>query len=300
MASIIIVSFNTEDLTRNCLASLAEHESGMEVIVVDNASRDGSADMVETEFPDVRLVRLVENVGFGGANNIGYQQATHDEIILLNSDTVLNDNALTQCLERLRADPKLGVVSPALMGVDGVPQQCRHRFPTVGDHLRKAFRGTPRPASDVPEDCCWLAGTCLVLKKKAIEQVGGLFDDALFMYWEDADLSSRLLSGGWRLAECKDVEIIHYGGASGGGPDSVRRPDLHAWYTFGRHHWFSKHRPWWERLSLWTLEVVDTFRCFLRGLLHRDKRTEWVHAVTMLRVLFGRIVGRRPSPIGKS
>ena len=300
MASIIIVSFNTEELTRNCLASLATHESDMEVIVVDNASRDGSADMIAAKFPDVTLIRLAENVGFGGANNVGYQHATHDDIILLNSDTILNDNALTQCLQRLHADPKLGVVSPALMGVDGRPQQCRHRFPTVGDHIRKALRQTPRSTSDVPEDCCWLAGTCLVLKREAIESAGGLFDDALFMYWEDADLSSRLLASGWRLAECGDIEIIHYGGASGGGPDSVRRPDLHAWYTFGRHHWFSKHRPVWERLSLWSLEVFDTFRCFVRGLLHRDKRTEWVHAATMLRVLLGRIVGRKPSPIGKS
>ena len=107
MASIIIVSFNTEELTRNCLASLATHESDMEVIVVDNASRDGSADMIAAEFPDVTLIRLAENVGFGGANNVGYQHATHDDIILLNSDTILNDNALTQCLQRPQLYHKL-------------------------------------------------------------------------------------------------------------------------------------------------------------------------------------------------
>ena len=299
MASIIIVSFNTEDLTRKCLASLQVHEPDMEVIVVDNASSDNSARMIRNEFPDAKLISLDENAGFGGANNVGYRHATHDFIILLNSDTILNDNAMTQCVDRLKANPRLGVVSPSLMGVDGRAQQCRHRFPTVSDHVRKALRLKPKPASEVPEDCCWLAGTCLILRRKAIEDAGGLFDDALFMYWEDADLSSRLLATGWKLEECKDIEIIHHGGASGGGPDSLRRPDLHAWYTYGRHHWFSKHRPIWERLALWSLEVLDTIRCLIRGILHRNRRNEWTHAGTMLRVLVGRLFGQKPSPIGK-
>lgn len=271
----------------------------MEIIVVDNASKDNSVQMIRTEFPETKLITLEENVGFGGANNVGYQHATEDFVILLNSDTILKDNAMTQCVERVKANPELGVVSPSLMGVDGIPQQCRHRFPTVGDHVRKALRQQPKSTSEVPDDCCWLAGTCLVLRREAIEQAGGLFDDALFMYWEDADLSSRLLASGWKLEECTDIEIIHYGGASGGGPDSLRRPDLHAWYTYGRHHWFSKHRPIWERLSLWSLEVIDTFRCFVRGVLHKERRNEWTHAGTMLRVLVGRLVGQKPSPIGK-
>jgi GT2 family glycosyltransferase len=299
MASIIIVSFNTKELTRNCLTSLQQHEPNMHVIVVDNASHDGSAEMISREFPDVKLVTLTDNVGFGGANNVGYQHVVDDIVILLNSDTILNNNALSQCVQRLNDNPKLGVVSPALRGVDGQPQQCRHRFPTVSDHVRKALRKQPNSVADVPEDWCWLAGTCLVLKKEAIEQAGGLFDHNLFMYWEDADLSSRLLAAGWKLAECKDIEIIHYGGASGGGPDSVRRPDLHAWYTYGRHHWFAKHRPIWERFSLWTLEVLDTFRCLVRGVVRPDRRTEWVHAGTMFRVLIGRLFGQKPAPIGK-
>lgn len=299
MASIIIVSFNTKQLTRNCLASLRKHEPEMEVIVVDNASHDGSTEMVAAEFPEAQLLTLNENLGFGGANNIGYQHVTHDVVILLNSDTILNNNALTRCVERLHSDPAMGVVSPALRGIDGKPQQCRHRFPTVGDHVRKALRGQPFSVADVPEDCCWLAGTCLVLRKEAIEQAGGLFDDNLFMYWEDADLSSRLLEAGWKLSECKDIEIVHYGGANGGGPDSVRRPDLHAWYTYGRHHWFSKHRPVRERFCLWSLEVLDTFRCLIRGILRPNRRHEWVHASTMFRVLVGRLFGQKPSPIGK-
>lgn len=298
MASIIIVSFNTCELTRNCLQSLREHESDSEVIVVDNNSHDGSAGMIRDEFPEVKLVVLQQNIGFGRANNAGYEHATHDVVILLNSDTVLNDNALSRCIALLDRDPALGVVSPCLVGIDGTPQQCRHRFPTVGDHVRKALRLKPAAVDEVPEHRSWLAGTCLVLRREAIEQAGGLFDHSLFMYWEDADLSSRLLSSGWKLAVAQDATITHYGGASGGGPDGVRRPDLHAWYTFGRHYWFSKHRPLWERVALWSLEFIDTFRCFVRGAIHRDQRTEWVHARTMGSVLVRRLFGLKPNIIG--
>ena len=297
MASIIIVSFNTCELTRNCLLSLQEHEPGSEVIVVDNASHDQSADMIQDEFPDVKLVRLEKNVGFGRANNAGYEHATTDVIVLLNSDTILNDNALARCEARLKSDSTVGVVSPKLMGVDGVPQQCRHRFPTIADNFRKAFRMKTSPVDRVPEDWSWLAGTCLVLRREAIEQAGGLFDHELFMYWEDADLSSRLLASGWKLVVADDATITHYGGASGGGPDATRRPDLDAWYTFGRHYWFSKHRPLWESVTLWLMEFLDTFRCLIRGAVHRSRRNEWVRARTMLQVLTRRLVGLKPKQL---
>lgn len=298
MSSIIIVSFNTSELTRNCLLSLREHEPDAEVIVVDNASRDDSVEMLRDQFPEVKLIALETNVGFGRANNEGYRLATHDVIVLLNSDTILTDSALTTCSQHLDRDPTVGVVSPNLIGFDGIPQQCRHRFPTVGDQFRKAFRMPTAAVDCVPEDWSWLAGTCLVLRRDAIEQAGGLFDHELFMYWEDADLSSRLLESGWRLHVAKDATITHYGGASGGGPDGSRRPDLDAWYTFGRHYWFSKHRPAWERIVLWSLEFIDTFRCFIRGLIHPSRRSEWVRARTMMSVLIRRLFGMKPNPIG--
>lgn len=294
MLSVILVSFNAREHLRLCLNSLARHEPGAEVIVVDNASRDGSAEMVAGQFPQVRLVQTGRNAGFAAANNAGLAVATRPFVALLNSDTEVTDDSLSRCVRRLQADPTLGGVHPRLMGTDGLPQQCEHRFPTLAESVRKAFRLPPR--DDARRHTTWLAGTALVLRRQALDEIGGGLDSGYFMYWEDADLSAMLRGRGWGLAVQQDAEVRHHGGASGGGPDASRRADLYAWYCYGRHRWFRRNRSPLEAALVWLLDLADVPRKFLRGLFHSARRKgEWAHARVTARVLMSGLLGRTPS-----
>lgn len=299
MVSVIIVSFNTKDLTRNCLASLRDQYAEAHVVVVDNASKDGSAEMVRDEFPEVELITLDRNAGFGGANNIGYERCQNsDYVILLNSDTFIPDDSLQRCIRFMDANADVGATSPKLIGMDDQPQQAQHPFPTVSDVFRKFFWARSLYQKEIELDNSWLAGTCLVVRREALEQAGGLFEHKLFIYWEDADLSSRLLKTGWKLRVVQDACIRHYGGASGGGPDACRRPDLHAWYTYGRHYWFCTHRPFWQYGTICLMDFLDVFRTSLRATIRKSRRIEFAHAKTMLKVLWLRATGRRPKLLG--
>jgi GT2 family glycosyltransferase len=293
MISIVVVSFNTKDFLRICLNSLLQYEPESEIIVVDNASQDGSVEMVRSEFPHVKLLVSQVNLGFAGANNIGLAEATRPFIVLFNSDAELLSPSLSRCVDRLISEPKLGAVHPLLRGNDGRPQQSLHRFPTLGKVVRQAVKMNDSVNND--DIATWLAGTCLVIRRTALDQIGGKLDDGYFMYWEDADLSARFRLAGWELAIESDAEVKHFGGASGGGPDAARRPDLYAWYCFGKHRWFRRNRPWYEGLGLFFLDAFDVPRKYLRGLIHRARRkAEWAHAGATARVLALSLIARSP------
>ena len=289
--SLIIVNYNTREFLRQCLASIQIHESQADVIVVDNASRDGSVAMVRQEFPRVTVLEMGWNAGFAAANNAGLEQAVGDFVVLLNSDTVLEDASLSRCAQWMRENPKLGACSPRLIGVDDRPQQCRYSFPSLREMIRVALW---MPPSDCPNTVGWLAGTALVLKRQALDEIGGGLDDGFWMYWEDADLSARLLKAGWSLEPFEAGHVRHYGGASGGGLDATRRADLHAWYVYGRHRWFAKHRSIATRFGLVVFDVIDTARQALRGLVRPSRRGDLVHARVSARVLWDRLFGGKP------
>jgi len=293
MLSIIVVSFNTRDLLRTCLASVMRHQPGAEIIVVDNASRDGSAGMVRLEFPGVKLVESCTNLGFAGANNAGIKLATGSYVALLNSDAELGDDSLTRCVARLEQNPKLGAVHPALIGADGKAQQCEYPLPSLRRIARDVVRLSAEPAS--APDQTWLAGTALVIRRTALEAVGGGLDAGYFIYWEDADLSARLRAAGWELAVEPGTLVRHVGGASGGGPDAGRRADLYAWYCYGKHRWFRRNRPAWEAAAVWLLDVMDVPRKFLQGVRHGARRkAAWAHARVTARILALGLLGLKP------
>jgi GT2 family glycosyltransferase len=300
MLSIVIVSYNTECLLRQCLESLRRHCPSAQVIVVDNASRDGSAAMVRAEFPEAELIELLRNVGFAGGNNAGLSRATGDCVVLLNSDTVLEDDSLTRAAAWLAENPRVGATSPALVGIDDRPQQCIYPYPSLAERARQVLRGGLTPNTSEGVGAGWLAGTCLMIRREALGAVGGALDDGFFMYWEDADFSARLLEAGWEVKPCPVGRIRHHGGASGGGTDDRRRPDLHAWYVYGNHRWYAKHRPAWQAASLWLLDFLDVFRKSLRALVRPSRRHEWSQARVTVGVLAGRLLGRAPALPGKT
>ena len=294
MISILVVSYNTRELLAGCLRSIEAHCPGAEVVVVDNASRDGSAEMVADRFPAVRLVAERTNLGFAGANNAGLPHCRGESIVLFNSDAELVDDSLQRCADWLRDHPGLGAVSPRLIGFDDRPQRCRYRFPTLGQRLRVTLRLADAPDPDEQDDSGWLAGTALMIRREALEALGGRLDDGFFMYWEDADLSIRLRRGGWGLAVHPDARIRHHGGASGGGADASRRTDLYAWYAWGRHRWFAKHRPRWQSACLWLLDGIEVPRKAIRAAIRPRRRYEWPQARVLTRILLLRLVGATP------
>jgi N-acetylglucosaminyl-diphospho-decaprenol L-rhamnosyltransferase len=225
--TVIIVSWNVRELLRRCLESLALDRGTMDVIVVDNASTDGSPDMVRTDFPHVRLVRNDENHGFPAANNQGLGLSQGRTLLLLNPDTEVVGDALATMVSHMDAYPEVGALGPQLRYPDGSLQSSRRRFPslstalvesTVVQEWWKDNRILRRYyMSDTPDDAIqpvdWVVGACLMVRRQAYEQAGGL-DEGFFMYSEEMDWCRRIKDAGWEIVYLPAATVIHHEGKS--------------------------------------------------------------------------------------
>lgn len=227
--SVIIVSFNTRDLLRDCLKSLETEVAGMsyEIIVVDNASKDGSAEMVEREFPHLRLIKSEINLGFAGGNNRGFAVAHGRYIVLLNSDAFLKPNALQKAFEKMEADQNIGLGGAKLIGRDDLPQPSARMFPSIlndflilsglSDRFPKSkFFGRPDRTWADPNESAevdWVPGAFTMIRHEALKKVG-YFDEKFFLYYEEVDLCRRFKNAGYSVWYWADVVCIHLGGES--------------------------------------------------------------------------------------
>jgi N-acetylglucosaminyl-diphospho-decaprenol L-rhamnosyltransferase len=236
--SIVIVNWNTRELLAACLRSLdvGRGSDKCEVIVVDNASRDGSADMVAACFPDVRLVRNDCNVGFARAVNQGVRLAQGPYILLLNSDTEATFDVLRRCVHYLDEHPDVAAVGCRLVFPDGMVQSSCFRFPSLfGVLLTSAFISQLAPHSRLLNwnrygNCAWqgpstvdcVMGSFMLVRRTAIEG-NDLFDEKFFMYGEETDLCMRWRRNGLRVVHLPDVTIKHLHGGS------AKSPAVRAW-----------------------------------------------------------------------
>lgn len=227
--TITIVSWNTENLTRDCLKSLLTENVRRiaEVHVVDNNSKDGSVEMIRREFPEVKLFANDENLGFARANNQSWREATGRYWLLLNSDTVVKPQAIEKLIAFMDAHPQAGMASAKLLNADGTPQCCAQReeglftalleFSRLHKLLPAKTRGDLLLGTyfsyDRPQKLGWAWGTALIVRREAIEQVGELSED-YFMYGEDMEWSLRMRKHGWEVWFCPEAEITHFGGQS--------------------------------------------------------------------------------------
>ncbi len=257
--SVIIVSWNVRDLLRACLASLAAGAAAaaerpsltVEVIVVDNASADGSAAMVAAEFPAVQLIANPENRGFTGGNNQGLALAHGRYVLFLNPDTVVSPGALSTMVAYMEAHPKVGALGPRLRYGDGSLQSSARRFPTLATALlestplawhwpenrwARAYRMedeglkiedsrlkiqiAPEMAANlqssifnVASPVDWVVGAALLTRRAVLDEIGG-FDEGYFMYSEELDWCRRAALAGWQTVYLPAAEIIHYEGKS--------------------------------------------------------------------------------------
>ncbi|HVX31344.1 MAG TPA: glycosyltransferase [Nitrolancea sp.] len=229
--SIIIVSYNVRDLLLACLASLegwlATTNRQVEVIVVDNASSDGSADSVRRRFPATRVIELERNLGFAAANNRAATEARGTSLVFLNPDTTVTGDAFGVMLDYLQEHPDAGVVGPRIVYPDGTTQPTRRRFPTRRTgflestivqqfwHDNRALRRyyVADRSNDELQEVDWLVGACLMVRRDTLTDAG-LFDERFFMYSEEVEWAHRVREAGWRIVYLPSALIVHHEGGS--------------------------------------------------------------------------------------
>jgi len=264
--TVVILNYNTRDHLRSCLEAVRAEGSTTvgggpleaEVLVVDNASSDGSADMVDREFGWVRLVRSPRNGGVAFGNNLALRAARGEAILLLNPDTLLPSGAIAQFVDILRAHPEAGIVGPKLLRPDGTMHlACRRSFPTPSvafyrlSGLSRLFPRSPRfgrynltfidPDRAIEVDS--VCGACLIVRREVIDRVGFL-DERFFMYGEDLDWCLRTRQAGWTVRYEPSILVRHQHGAAS--RQRALRTNVHffrAMDLFYRKHYVQQYHP---------------------------------------------------------
>jgi GT2 family glycosyltransferase len=270
--SVVVLSWNTREILRACLDSLSRDTpcEPREIIVVDNGSTDGSAEMVAREYPTVRLIRNAENDLYAEPNNQGARVATGRYLCLLNSDTEVRRGALDRLVEFLEGHKTYGAVAPKLVSPDGTVQRACRRFPTLLEPLLESTSlGTFPPGSWISwwssmgdfdhrhsRDVCQPPGACLLLRTEEYLAMGGL-DPSLSLFFNDVDLCLKLRRKGRRVRYLAEAEVMHHQGFSTRAQQARMRNLL--WIQNRTAYYRKNHGRLAERwlravLGLWALE----------------------------------------------
>jgi hypothetical protein len=250
LISNVVVNWNTRNLLKDCIDSILTTAGSLnpEIIIVDNASTDGSQDFIRASYPNISLLENQENVGFARGNNQGVNASHGRFILLLNSDAFLLPGALQKALEQVQTNPKVGIVGAQLLNPDGSFQASHTRFPTnwqeflilsgLGRMLcRKSYPSYGPEESKGPQIVDYVEGAFLLVRRDAYTQIGGL-DESYFMYSEEVDLCYRMKNAGWEVWYHPEVEVVHIGGAS----SKQRKPQREADLYRSRVHFMRKSR----------------------------------------------------------
>jgi GT2 family glycosyltransferase len=272
--TIVIVSYNCRQPLQTCLLTLTSGGDPLTILVVDNASTDGTAEMLTCDFPTVRLIQNAKNHGFAAACNQGIRACVSDFILLLNPDTMLRPATLLKLTDTMRAQPNIGACGPRVLNTDGSLQPSCRRFPTlramVYDELGlgRLFPHSRRLAKyrmhgwehDETCDVDQLMGSCLLLRRMALEHVG-LLDERFFLYFEEVDLCQRLQKTGWRVVFVADATVTHLGGESS---KTDPRNSLGHRYS-SLFAFYRKHYPKWQLPILRLFVQIAAFARVLCG-----------------------------------
>ena len=284
--AVVIVSYDVRDLLAGCLTSLDGQGESLEVVVVDNASRDGSAEMVAADFPNASLIQNHENRGFGAAANQGIAATVAPYVLSLNPDTVLHPGAISGLIAYLDQHPEVGAVGPKILRQDGsLDLASRRSFPspTVAllrlSLLSRLFPRSRRLARynltdrspDVPQEIDAGTGACLMFRRAALAQVG-VYDDAFFMYGEDLDLCFRLKEAGWKVMYWPASVVVHYKGRSSRQRSSAMIREFHRsmWIFFSKH--YRRNTPAPVAALIYAGIELRSTGLLLANAVRRDKR----------------------------
>lgn len=224
LISIIIVNYNGLEYTRNAVRSILRYSPQSEIIVIDNGSTDGSPESLAREFPEIKLKVMTENRGFGYGNNRGVEQASGKFLFFLNNDTYLVEDTPSRLASVLQEDATVGICGPKLLNRDGTFQLSFGLDPSIVNEwiVRRMHRRIKKRdaayASELEmryenKHVDWLTGASLMVRREAFEAVGG-FDEAFFMYFEDADLCRRIRERGFAIRYLPSTSLIHLVGQS--------------------------------------------------------------------------------------
>lgn len=262
-ATILIVNFDSGAHLAACLDSVGAHAPDSRVIVVDNASRDGSESTAAARGPRVTLVRNTENVGFARAVNQACALTTNERVLLLNPDCILEAGCLDPLSAELDAHPECAIAAPRVLNEDGTVQGSVRGHPNLltgvfgrTSLLTRLFPNSALARRNVvvggghelreSRTADWVSGACMLVRRRALDDVGG-FDARYFLYWEDADLCRRLAAVGYTIRYVPTATVAHSGGGSS---RSVRALAIRAFHR-SAYLYYSTHvaRGPWTRLG---------------------------------------------------
>jgi N-acetylglucosaminyl-diphospho-decaprenol L-rhamnosyltransferase len=222
--SIIILNYKSKVKTLACLESIrAADLSGLEleIIVVDNNSNDGIEKDIKEKYKEIKFIRNNKNIGMGAGNNTGINKAQGEFILILNADTKLEKNSIKELYNLCKDWPAVGIAAPELINPDGSHQDSCYRFPTFFMPLyRRTFIGrffkskvnaflVKDQSERLPLEVDWVMGSCLMIRKEALEKIGGGFDERFFMYFEDVDMCRSMWQAGYKVIYYPKARIIH-------------------------------------------------------------------------------------------
>ncbi|MFN6514489.1 MAG: glycosyltransferase family 2 protein [Nostoc sp. CreGUA01] len=255
--SIILVNYNGAEILPDCVNSIEQFIDlpSYEIIVVDNASSDGSVELIIEKFPQVRLLRQTKNRGFGAGNNAGAKLASGEFLFFLNTDTILTSNILPHLIGLMQADRKIGILGPKLLNSDGSLQISVS--PALGikgeyqarkmhlDYVNSSEQVLIEQRFQEIQEVDIVVGAAFLIRSSLFHQLGG-FDENFFMYFEESDLCQRAQNQGYKIIYTPLVSLVHLKGYSIQKSANAMAIE----YRRSQIYYYQKHRPWWEQFIL--------------------------------------------------
>ncbi|HXW01692.1 MAG TPA: glycosyltransferase family 2 protein, partial [Anaerolineae bacterium] len=288
----IILNTNRRDDTLDCLTSLAQNTyQNHKVIVLDNASSDGSVEAISLKFPAVEIISLTENRGYAGNNNVGIEAAMAqqaDWVFVLNEDTILDPECIAHLIEVGESDPKVGIVGPLVYHYDE-PNVLQ----SAGGHLSRYWEGSHIGQNEVdsgqfnqPRKVDWISGCAILVRREVIEQVG-MLDERFFYYWEETEWCLRTNRSGWRIVHVPQAKLWHKGVQR----DYRPKPSVTYYSTRNRFLMLAKHHA---PLTTWLVAWLQILRILVSWTIkpkwrpmHQHRNAMWRGIVDFLRHRWG-------------
>jgi N-acetylglucosaminyl-diphospho-decaprenol L-rhamnosyltransferase len=264
--AVVVVNHNAGGYLTGCLASVFERSGGadLEVVVVDNASRDLSGRIAQDAFPRIRLIETGENRGFAAGVNVGIRATIAPYVFVLNPDAEIWEGTLAGFVKLADERPRAGAIGPMIRNSDGTVYPSGRTVPSIGTAVGHAFLGVFRPDNrwsrayrladwdrTTEREVAWISGSAFLLRRAALDQIG-LLDERFFLYAEEVDLFKRLRDAGWSILFTPELEVVHEQGVSTG-----RSRRMHLIHSQSVFRYFEKHHAHgWRRALLPFAKVV--------------------------------------------
>jgi len=272
--TISIVSYNSFDFLKECLESILKNPPSVdyEVIVVDNASIDGTSEYIKKNYSGIKLISNTRNTGFAAANNIAVKKTNSKHVLLMNSDCRVYEKSLDNLVGFMEKNPTVGIAGPKIINSDGTIQLSCRKFPSIFNAALHTILGDVFPQNpfsksyklagvsrDRPFKVDWVSGSCMIIRREALNETG-LLDERYFMYVEDLDICYRMWQKNWEVYYCPDAKIMHHiAGSSGSG--KIKSSFRMQRSVF--HFFWKNYRRNWRVILMPLLILILGFRLFL-------------------------------------